>query len=143
MSENQLVTPIALATEREPLPIGLWNSLRHIALYNKNEVCGLIDSRYQYHCIENAHEKPESNFIMDLQQFKRAIEHITVANERVIGVFHTHPGGSPLPSDNDIAGWPNPELNWRYFIATEIDVYEYEYPNQPKGAHMGGIPLQR
>lgn len=116
---------------RDPLPIPTWNSLRMGAMQNVTEVCGFIDSRYNLHYITNAHEQPLDNFLMDQVEVRKTIERIAVANDRIIGVFHTHPGGLRTPSVGDLAGWPNRDLGWRYFIATRDDVYEYEYRNQP------------
>ena len=117
---------------RVPLPIPTWNRLRMIATQNfDQEMCGLIDSRYDIHYITNIAINKSRDFMMHPQEYARTIQELFVADLRILGVFHTHPGGLINPSANDLKGWPNPKLNWRYFIATQHDVYEWEYRNQP------------
>lgn len=117
---------------RMPLPTSTWNSLRMAAIQNfDKEVCGFIDSRWNLHFVHNVSADPVRNFEMDQNEVRRIVEWLSVANEHIVGVFHTHPGGLSTPSANDIVGWPNRDLAWRYFIATSADVYEYEYRNQP------------
>lgn len=128
--EDGPVLPLS-SRMRTPMPIPTWNSLRHIASYSENEVCGFIDSRWNPHFITNRHAQPGVNFYMDQHEVRKTIERIAVANDTVLGVFHTHPSGSTYPSQGDISGWPNRKLNWRYWIATAQDVYEYEWINQP------------
>ena len=118
---------------REPLPLATWNSMRTAAQINfSREVCGLVDSRFNLHFVRNDHPVAERNFHTNESDLRRAVERIVVANDRIIGIFHTHPGGDRRPSRGDIDGWPNRDLNWRYWIATRDDVYEWEYENQPE-----------
>lgn len=121
---------------KEPLPVSVANCLRLACSYKATEVCGLITNTYELVYVDNVHPEPELNFAMDPDDFRRQIERISVADERVIAVFHTHPGGLGRPSANDIAGWPNRDLGWRYFIATRDAVYEFEYQNQPEHTGM-------
>lgn len=115
-----------------PMPIPVWNQLRLAAKASDREMCGFIDNRWNLHFVKNSHWEPERHFLMDINDYKKVIERIYVAGERIIGVFHTHPSGNPKPSSGDIAGWPDRDLGWRYFISTESNVHEYEYVNQPK-----------
>lgn len=119
------------------LPISTLHSLMLSAQMNSKEVCGLITNRFDLIYLANIHPEPESNFRMDWNQFRREVERLIVANESILGVFHTHPSGSGRPSAGDIAGWPNRDLRWRYFIATASDVYEWTYVNQPEHKGMG------
>lgn len=92
----------------------------------KAEVCGLITETQWAHFIENVHETPQNNFLMDRNEFKEVVRGIMGVNhEKIIGVFHSHPHAEPWPTPRDIAGWPNPELGWRYFIITHNDVIEW------------------
>ena len=134
---------VRISYERE-LPLSTINTLQRAAVNNRVEVCGFIDTSYRIHFITNQHEDPAHNFIMDQDEVRRTIERIVVANEKILGVFHTHPSGHGRPSANDIEGWPNKDLGWRYFIATSSDVYDWEAVNQPvHKSHMAGIPVRR
>ena len=91
------------------------------------EQCGFIDSEQDIWYINNLHEKPRMNFLMDDVQTINTLEHIFNKLKRdVLGIFHTHPNNVPWPSPRDIVGWPNPKLKWRYFIVTGKDVLEWE-----------------
>ena len=92
---------------------------------HENEVCGLITATHKIHYVRNVHEVPRSNFYFDQEEFKDVIAEILGSGHRVIGMFHTHPNGTPWPSPRDIVGWPNPALRWRYWIATRTDVIEW------------------
>lgn len=134
---------VMLADVPDALPVSTVNSLKLAARKSFSEVCGFITNRYDIVYVKNSHPEPDANFIMDAIDYKRAIEQIYVGEDKIIGVFHTHPGGSPHPSMNDIKGWPNEQLGWRYLIATPDEVYEYQYKNQPANHGMwSGIPVQ-
>ncbi len=85
------------------------------------EVCGFVLNDWKLFPVINRHPLVGSNFSMadsDVMDFMRAYR------DRVTGVFHSHPGGNPHPSDNDCREWPYPEL--RYWIVADSDVYEWE-----------------
>lgn len=91
------------------------------------EQCGFIDSEQEVWYIENVHEKPRGNFLMEQKETQNVLERIyNKLGRTVIGIFHTHPNGVTWPSPRDIVGWPNPKLGWRYFIVTGSDVVEWE-----------------
>ena len=109
-----------------PLPYDLRHALiRAAATSNGNEVCGFITSRMSPYFLLNVSETPDKNYVCDLKETRRAIELISAGNDRVIGFFHSHPSGFTYPGIQDMAGWPNPDLNWRYFIVTTTGVFEY------------------
>ena len=109
------------------LPFDLKHALiRAAATSNGMEICGFITSRMSPYFLMNHSPKPEANYECDLGETRRAIELIAAGNDRVIGFFHSHPSGVTYPGQQDVAGWPNPDLNWRYFIVTATGVYEYE-----------------
>lgn len=91
------------------------------------EQCGFIDSEQDIWYINNLHDKPRANFLMDSTQTVNTLEYIyEKLNRTVLGIFHTHPNNVTWPSPRDIVGWPNPHLKWRYFIVTNRDVLEWE-----------------
>lgn len=91
------------------------------------EQCGFIDAEQELWYIPNVHEYPRMNFLMDTEVTTKILENIYEReSQAVIGIFHTHPNGVPWPSPRDIVGWPNPRLNWRYFIVTGKEVVEWE-----------------
>lgn len=91
------------------------------------EQCGFIDTDHELWYVENVHEFPRANFLMDEGATTRTLEKIYASAGRgILGIFHTHPNGVTWPSPRDIVGWPNPRLGWRYFIVTGNDVVEWE-----------------
>jgi len=91
------------------------------------EQCGFIDSAQDVWYINNLHNNPRMNFLMDNVQAANTLEKIyNKLNRTVLGIFHTHPNNVPWPSPRDIVGWPNPRLKWRYFIVTSKDIIEWE-----------------
>ena len=118
--------------QKAPLPVFLWSELRSRARYTAHELCGVIDTQWNAHFILNDLADQPGKFRMNEDGLKEAIDKIVNANAKILGIFHTHPSGVPTPSADDIAGWPNRDLGWRYWIATRDDVYEYEFVNQPE-----------
>lgn len=91
------------------------------------EQCGFIDSKHDIWYIPNIHDKPRSNFLMEEKETFKILQKIyNVDQNKVLGIFHTHPNNVPWPSPRDIVGWPNPKLKWRYFIVTQNQVIEWE-----------------
>ena len=91
------------------------------------EQCGFIDSQQELWYVPNVHDYPSENFLMEEKECERIFEHIYEKNnDTIIGIFHTHPNNVTWPSPRDIVGWPNPKLNWRYFIVTGAEVLEWE-----------------
>jgi proteasome lid subunit RPN8/RPN11 len=69
------------------------------------EVCGILaGSRRlsrQVYPIENTTHSPVK-FSMDPQQLVRALLEMEEAGHELLAIYHTHPGGLPLPSQTDI-----------------------------------------
>ena len=90
------------------------------------ERCGFIDHEQNIHQVPNVHHNPHANFYMDEEDGKRTVDKIyDVCQSHIMGIYHTHPNGYPWPTPRDIAGWPNPQLNWRYFLVTRGEVTEW------------------
>lgn len=110
-----------------PILESVQNELVGICNRFSDEQCGVISSEWNVYPVSNVHLKPRFNFLMDELEFREIIRQIyDVREERVLGIFHTHPNNVPWPSPRDIAGWPNPRLEWRYWIATNKEVIEWE-----------------
>lgn len=85
------------------------------------EACGFVLSDGRVWLIPNVSANPAHAFFMDPQiQIAFLKEHY----RDVIGVFHTHPGGSIEPSEQDGKGW-HPDMPWRYFIVTNDQITEW------------------
>lgn len=85
-----------------------------------NEVCGFVLQDWMYLPINNISATAQRNFSMDPDEMLNVLMH---ESENVIGVYHSHPGGTKEPSETDIAGWQYPMF--RYWIVTYQDVYEW------------------
>jgi proteasome lid subunit RPN8/RPN11 len=93
---------------------------------SRDEVCGFVTDSEDVLYVPNSHAEPHFNFYMDIEDIQEALDIICKINgQNVIGVFHTHPTNVPWPSPVDLAGWPNPDLRWRYWIATNHEVVEW------------------
>lgn len=93
----------------------LWNPM--------HEVCGLVLKDGTIFPVRNVHDEWESNFqfsIEDLDKFMDGHKY-----DEVLGVYHSHPSGSPLPSQKDVLGWPKGG-GLRYFIITNDRVTEWK-----------------
>ena len=109
-----------------PLDADLAYSMVKNCESNKDEVCGFITNDGGILYVPNTHKEPHFNFHMDIGDIQEALNIICKINESsVMGVFHTHPTNVPWPSPVDINGWPNPDLGWRYWIATNHEVIEW------------------
>jgi proteasome lid subunit RPN8/RPN11 len=97
-------------------------------LASREEKCGLIAVEEQdIYYIDNIHHEPNHNFLMSQSEFKMVVAEIYGQQEdKVLGIFHTHPNNVPWPTPRDLAGWPNPALGWRYWIATGHEVIEWQ-----------------
>ena len=106
-----------------PLGIGTQAALVQLAVKSPEaEVCGFVTSDGIVHIIPNVSANPAHAFFMDPQL---QIAFLKERHQDVIGVFHTHPGGSLEPSEQDIKGW-HPAMPWRYFIVTVNQIMEWK-----------------
>lgn len=85
-----------------------------------NEVCGFILRGWHYLPITNISGNPRRTFVMEPLEMMEVLRSVA---EEVLGVYHSHPGGSPRPSDTDIEAWRYPQF--RYWIVTYRDAYEW------------------
>ena len=128
---NQLIKTDREAERIWHPDILLFESVQHElisqCLANRNERCGLITIEEQEVIyVENIHHEPTHNFLMSQEDFDSALRAIYKEREdKVLGIFHTHPNNVPWPTPRDLAGWPNPALGWRYWIATGHEVIEW------------------
>lgn len=90
--------------------------LAHADAGGDEEVCGILagtregdDARVEaVHRAENVAERPETRYLIDPEEQLELIEEIEAAGREVIGFYHSHPAGPPVPSDTDAerATWP-------------------------------------
>ena len=113
-----------------PLNKDVAEELTTICHSTNTEICGFIDSADEISYIGNHHLHPSHNFLMSAADCEVAFKDIYQKKKRrIIGVFHTHPNNTPWPTPRDLVGWPNPALQWRYFIVTHTSVIEWELLN--------------
>ena len=85
-----------------------------------DEACGLLVGRKQgashtvteVHVSRNIAAEPRHRFEVDPGLRLRLQRQARERCERVIGVFHSHPGGEPAPSETDRASIWEPDLIW-------------------------------
>ena len=129
---NHLISTGGLRARRVPMPktnIRLKTKEHLIGLCksSKIEVCGFLTEREEVFLVNNSHEEPRYNFYMDIEDGQKVVD--TIYNQiqsHIIGIFHTHPNNQPWPSPRDLVGWPPSSLNWRYWIATQKELIEWE-----------------
>jgi len=92
--------------------------LAHADAGGDEEICGVLagergdvgeTSRVEtLHRAENAAETPETRYLIDPEEQLRIIDAIEDAGREVVGFYHSHPAGPPVPSDTDAerATWP-------------------------------------
>lgn len=78
-----------------------------------NEVCGLIGgwdgAAHQIITLPNIAPTPRVRYLIDPQAFLNAYYQIERTGDELIGIYHSHPAGAPIPSAADIAEatWPD------------------------------------
>lgn len=100
------------------------------------EICGFISHDWEIYPIKNRAQGP-SQFIMDEGEVE-AMLYETAGD--LLGVYHSHPGGSPHPSDADETfSYAN---YFRYFIVTAQSLYEWRFTNDgPRSVSRSGVAL--
>lgn len=81
-----------------------------------NEACGLLFGE-GFHVAEasaarNVAEDPSRFFEIDPQHLFDSLRHARASGTRILGCWHSHPGGAPAPSDADRAGIGDPDWIW-------------------------------
>ncbi len=85
----------------------------HAVRGRPNEVCGVIGGwegiAHSVIPIANVAATPRTRYQFDPAQFVTAYHQIERAGGEVIGIYHSHPAGAPIPSVTDIAEatWPD------------------------------------
>lgn len=87
-----------------------------------HEACGLLEGEITQTAVRvarvltctNVHTEPHHRYTIDPEAFLYA-EHAAAAEGRsIVGVWHSHPNGEPVPSATDrVQAWPG----WSYLIA--------------------------
>lgn len=83
--------------------------------HDTQEVCGFVmyhEGHWSIRKVTNVAKHREVDWKMRAED---QIETLTRYASQVVGLFHSHPGGRPDPSDADIASWP---LGYRYWIVS-------------------------
>lgn len=103
-----------------PLPLCGWLQ-QESRLGAPQEVCGLMlgqqqGNRVRVHRLlaaENIAERPETGYLIDPEFYLRAEHQAAAEGRSVVGVYHSHPYGKPVPSETDLElAWPD----WSYVI---------------------------
>lgn len=88
------------------------------------EACGFIMESGEIIEIRNVATNPMRNFKMDRQDL---IEKLCNETDFISAIWHTHPGGSTVPSHTDITAikMGAVQRNWDYLVVTEQSVNLY------------------
>lgn len=109
------------------MPHSVEHSLISACGGSPDEVCGLIDSAWDIYFIDNLHNEPTHNFLMDVKQGVETLRTVAHLERTVLGIFHSHPNNIPWPTPRDLVGWPV-DVDWRYFIINPGRVIEWMLP---------------
>lgn len=128
---NHLISTGGLRARRARRPMQLKIGTQHDIIFmcqrNQEEICGFLTDTEELFLVKNAHHEPKYNFYMDQDSLGKVIHEIHhLRQSKIVGIFHTHPNNQPWPSPRDIVGWPNSDLHWRYWIATQKELIEWE-----------------
>lgn len=103
-----------------PLPLCGWLQ-QESRLGAPKEVCGLMlglhdGGAVRVHRVlaaENIAEQPETGYLIDPEFYLHAERQAAGEGRAVVGVYHSHPHGKPIPSETDLElAWPD----WSYVI---------------------------
>jgi proteasome lid subunit RPN8/RPN11 len=88
------------------------------------EACGFILDTEEIVEIRNVSLTPYSAFTMDRSQMT---EKLYGREHNIRGIWHTHPGGTIVPSSTDLAGIKCGAIlrTWEYYIVTATGVHLY------------------
>ena len=119
-------TNLVVRLEKCPLDPEIQSHLIAACKANKDEVCGFVTDDENIVYVPNSHLEPHYNFFMNNEDISAALDIVNkVYSGNIIGIFHTHHNNIPWPTPEDIAGWPQRTLPWRYWIATNYEVIEW------------------
>lgn len=107
--------------------------IEHARRWAPNEACGLVAARngivVRAYTLPNADPGPD-RFTLDPAEQFRAIQDAEARGWAIVGLFHSHPAGEPIPSRADLEGGGDPA--WVNFIvgveagAIAVRAYHYE-----------------
>lgn len=100
----------------------------YAAAHPHQEVCGFVISGWQFIPVENVAKNKSREFAFNSYGQRKAILHAIGFGREILGVFHSHPGGTESPSETDIAGWPfvdSANDYCRYWIISGGEVNEW------------------
>lgn len=92
--------------------------LAHAEAGGEQEVCGVLSGERREDgdgaCVEAVHratnvaDHPETRYRIDPEEQLAIIESVEDAGHEVVGFYHSHPTGPPIPSETDAerAAWP-------------------------------------
>lgn len=97
--------------------------IEHALSSAPRECCGVLGGKgamvTSVHPVPNDHESPGNRFNANPDGLFAAVKKMRLANEDMIGIFHSHPGGPPEPSAIDRSGNHYPGIF--YFIISLMD----------------------
>lgn len=104
-----------------------WAILAHAENCAPDECCGLLamdgERRFRFaYPLSNADPSPVSYTIEPGEHF-RAMRHAESMGWEIAGVFHSHPGGTAMPSMIDVQSALEPD--WIYLIAAPGEIRGY------------------
>lgn len=91
--------------------------LDHATAGGSEEICGVLAGERDadetarvdaVHRAENVADTPRTRYLIDPEEQLSIIERIEDAGREVVGFYHSHPEGPPVPSETDAerAAWP-------------------------------------
>jgi proteasome lid subunit RPN8/RPN11 len=111
----------------DPISEYVQTALRRLAWENDVEICGFIRVKEDaagphmiVHPMENVSHHPKKFFDMDDAEL---IEYYSNHIDQTVGVYHSHPSGSNVPSHYDCVHAPK---GMRYFVVTADALYEWD-----------------
>ncbi|MEN8233978.1 MAG: M67 family metallopeptidase [Actinomycetota bacterium] len=133
--ENLADARHTLGIEAFAIPEALITSMiGHARAWTPNEACGLLAGTgtvvTKVYPLENADPAPD-RFVMDPAAQFAAVQDAEANGWEILGTFHSHPAGPPVPSEADLAGGGDPE--WLNIIVGvrdgRIEIAAYRYRN--------------
>lgn len=110
--------------------------LRWASRHPTIEVVGLVwqhmDGLQTVHPLSNVHSQPDKYYTVDPQELQAVYARMGEYDGQMLAFYHSHPGGKPDPSEEDMAGALN--VGVHYLIAypwTRDDMVLPGEPNEP------------
>lgn len=102
------------------LPRAVYDEILAHAAGSDEEICGVLAgerggdgaehlSRVEaVHRATNVADTPQTRYVIDPEEQLRIIEDVEDGGREVVGFYHSHPEGPPVPSETDAerAAWP-------------------------------------